>query len=362
MSVIYQLDDCKFIQHNTDAQSYTENGVEMKFKMSENIFMNFKRKSKTKENSEEIELQNKIRVFLTACKKENLFKCFHDDDIEKYKNENIKLMNEFYNHSSDFREFHGENNLDIGMVVTMDDGFKYLIPKKCKFFNKKIEDIQKFLPSSQKFDFIVIDPPWTNRYIKRLKKTNRNQSYNMMTDDDILNIPIENYTQKESIVVVWATNSKTHQNAIEQKFLDKWKLRTLAKWTWIKVDKNGELFNSFDGSKKPFEIIYVCAHVDNSNVSIPGNLIIFSHPSSIHSNKPPLLGMRLHQQNILMKYFLNAGLFRHVFQSKSPKCLEIFARNLCNNFTSIGMEVLRLQNALLYDKEETPTSPKLSNV
>lgn len=361
MSVIYQLDDCTLIQHGGDAESYTENGVEIKFKLSEKIFLNFKRKTKD-QKSNEIELQNKIKTFLTACKVKNIFKHFDDDEIEKHKSENIKLMNEFYNNNSsdNFKEFHGENNLDIGMVVTMDDGLKYLIPKKSKFFNKKIEDIQKFLPSSQKFDFIVIDPPWTNRYIKRLKKTNRKQSYNMMTDEEISNIPIENHTTKDSIVIVWATNSETHQNAIEQKLLDKWRLKIIAKWTWIKVDRNGELFNSFDGNKKPFEIIYVCSHVDclHACASIPRNRIIFSHPSSIHSNKPSLLGMRLHfsfKMQIKTK-LINADLFSHVFQSKQPKCLEIFARSLHNNFTSIGVEVLKLQNVLLYERI-APTSP-----
>jgi N(6)-adenine-specific DNA methyltransferase len=36
-----------------------------------------------------------------------------------------------------------------------------------------------------------------------------------------------------------------------------------------------------------------------------------------------------------------------------PKCLEVFARNLNENFTSIGVEVLKLQNELLYEKIES---------
>lgn len=44
-----------------------------------------------------------------------------------------------------------------------------------------------------------------------------------------------------------------------------------------------------------------------------------------------------------------AELFHHVLPSQ-PKCLEIFARSLYNNFTSIGMEVLKLQAALLFDE------------
>lgn len=295
MSVVFELDDCKLIEQESEAAIYAENGVETKFKLSEKLFMNFKRKCKSKLTicNDEIELKNKIMTFLTECKKRNLFQHFSEDDIEKYKQENIKFMNSFYSDSIEFKEFHGENNLDVGVITTLNDGIKYLIPKKCTFFNKKVEDIEKFLPSSKQFDFIVIDPPWNNRYIKRLKKNNRKQSYNMLTDEEIMNIPIENHTHRESIVIIWSTNSQTHQNAIEQKFLEKWKLKIIAKWKWVKLDKHGELFTSFDGSKKPYEIVYVCSHVENLNPceSIPESLVIFSHPSSIHSHKPPLIGI-----------------------------------------------------------------------
>jgi hypothetical protein len=35
-----------------------------------------------------------------------------------------------------------------------------------------------------------------------------------------------------------------------------------------------------------------------------------------------------------------------------PRCLEIFARSLNENFTSVGVEVLKLQNEILFDKIE----------
>ena len=42
-----------------------------------------------------------------------------------------------------------------------------------------------------------------------------------------------------------------------------------------------------------------------------------------------------------------SDLFKNLLP-ETPKCLEIFARSLQANFTSIGLEVLRLQNARIF--------------
>lgn len=298
MIITFQLSDCKLIEHERNVVKYLENEEEVELKLTEKIFMNFKRKEKSSKQkniikiSENIELENKISEFLKECKLRNLFQQFGDDDIDKFKQENIKLMNDFYESSSNFKEFHGENNLETGVITTIDN-IKYVIPPKCRFFNKNVLDIENFLNPSEKFDFIVIDPPWSNRYIKRLKKTTKSQSYQMMSDDDISNIPIQNYTHKASIVIIWCTNSPAHQNAIEQTFILKWNLKITAKWKWVKIDKCGEMFCSFEGSKKPYETIYICSHAlnDNPRESIHSDAFIFSTPSSIHSHKPPLKGI-----------------------------------------------------------------------
>lgn len=295
MVVIFELDDCQLVEFQRNKINCIEKDKEVKFMLSEKIFMNFKRKQKeSKKVSESFNMEKKIRDFLTECKLKNLFQQFDENDIEQHKQENIKLLNKFYNCSNDFKEFRGENNLETGVITTINE-VNYIIPPKCRFFNKNVNDIENFLDSTEKFDFIVIDPPWSNRYIKRLKKTTNSQSYQTMSDDDILNIPIENYTHENSFVVIWCTNSPAHQNAIEQKFISKWKLKIIAKWKWVKIDKCGEMFCSFEGSKKPYEMIYICSHVSNDTPrdSIIRDAFIFSHSSSIHSHKPPLLGIQV---------------------------------------------------------------------
>ncbi|CAO1410310.1 unnamed protein product [Diamesa hyperborea] len=246
-------------------------------------------------------------------------------------------MNQFYEDSKQISEnkFHGENNLNSGKLAVI-NGNNYLIPPNCKFFNKNIEDITSCLPLNHenKFDFIVLDPPWENRYIKRLKQTTKSQSYFMLQDKEILQIPLENYIKLNTLLVIWCTNSGTHINAIKNDFLPKWNLKLLTIWHWIKVDLNGDTFCSFRDNKKPYEKIFIATHKDNVNLhqEVPKDLLIFSNPSSIHSHKPPLI-----------------ELFKKHLPT-SPKFLEIFARSLYTNFTSIGLEVLKLQNTILFDE------------
>jgi N(6)-adenine-specific DNA methyltransferase len=325
---MFEHKKCKLI-------SYKLKHDDDQYQISDKLFNNFKRKEK-KPRIVQSDLQNEIDEFLNLCKSHNLFQLFsNEDEVYKLKNDNIQLMNEFYDMQYDFKEFFGENNSDTGLVTSLNKT-NYYIPPQCKFFNKNILNIEEYLsPNDEnKFDFIVLDPPWTNRYIKRLNKTRKTQSYFCMTDNEIEKIPLEKYTHKSSVVIIWSTNSNAHKSSILHKFLHKWNLKLIANWNWIKIDKCGNLFCSLEGSKKPYETLFIATHVDNDTLDslIEKDVRLFSHPSSIHSHKPHLV-----------------ELFRHVLPL-NPKCLELFARSLYTNFTSIGTEVLKLQNVLLYDK------------
>lgn len=294
MSVIFERDSCKLITHDRQLHCYKDDSEGItKYQLNETLFNNFKRKQKVKSTDEVNEMKAQVESFLKACKGENIFRSTDPDKQYELKQKNIELMNRLYAIPSDLGFFHGENNLNYGKMTTANEQI-YLIPPHCKFFNKKVEELESFLPSNEvnKFDFIVLDPPWTNRYIKRVKKqTDNKQGYAMMSDDEISQIPLENYIKQSSIVVIWCTNSEAHINSIKDKLLVKWKLKLLSTWQWVKVDKHGELFTTIDGNKKPFEQIFIATHQNNKNYDKEfDDCLIFSQPSSIHSHKPPLFG------------------------------------------------------------------------
>jgi N6-adenosine-specific RNA methylase IME4 len=308
MTEIFRENNCLLIEQSKASNIFRDNDeIPIKYQLKNILFKNFKRKQKVKseivEKSEDLKrLNEKIQAFITACRLKNLFPPTDEADIERLKTLNVELSNKLYESSFEFGFFHGENNLNEGRLMTMNNSC-FLIPPHCKFFNKKIEDIESFLPpnDANKFDFIVIDPPWKNRYIKRVKKSSGNkQGYSMMSDDEIVKIPLENYLCTTSIVVIWSTNSETHIRAIRDEFLCKWKLKLLSSWQWIKVDNNGELFCAIDGNKKPFEQIFIATHETNCNYDkvLEEDLMLFSQPSSIHSHKPQLIGKRSNGANI----------------------------------------------------------------
>jgi N6-adenosine-specific RNA methylase IME4 len=306
MRIIYERDNFKLMGAYKTPQIYKsadENYV--KYQLSDVLFNTFRRKqkkssrkSKNVDDDDKEGIHRKIKEFLNECKLRNHFPTPYDNDaIEQLNIENIGLMNKFYDLSSTFeyREVRGENNnLSYGIVTLIAD-HEFLIPPNCRFFNRKIEDIKSYLDGSrEKFDFIVIDPPWKSRYIKRLKKTCKKQSYFMMCDDEISNIPIENYIHSSSIVIIWCTNSQMHEEAITNRFLARWNLKLISIWNWVKVDKCGNTYCDFDGSKKPYEKIFIASHCNSNKSAIDDvvvkDLFLICQPSSIHSHKPFLLG------------------------------------------------------------------------
>lgn len=293
MEVIYESNNCKLISHDRSSCEYQRSdGKLVHFELSERLFTNFKikRKEHTKHPETNDDEATKIKEFLTECKLKNIFRIKLDKDIEIDKKENIKLMNEFYGITNEFGIFHGQNNLSHG-VVTEINSEEYLIPPKCRFFNKPVDKIQDYLDVDEKFDYIVIDPPFRCKYIKRLKKTCPEKSYPMMTNEDILKIPIQNHIHKNSLVVIWCTNSDTHEKFIRDDIMNAWHLKLIGTWKWVKIDKCGDTFCPFNGSKKPYEKIFIATHSDSDKTNLEQDQLIFSQPSSIHSHKPPLLGI-----------------------------------------------------------------------
>lgn len=292
-----------------------------------------------------LHLKERTQEELEKIKKTFKFAAEDPPFIEKEKFENIDFVNNFYQASLNliFGEFYGENNLVESIIYKL-KGQSFIIPPKSKFFNKDIRNLCQYLdPKENKFDFIEIDPCWKNRYIKRLKRNNQKKSYPVLENEEIENIPVENYIQKSSIVIIWCTNSETHVNAIKTSMIPKWNLKYLQTWYWVKLDKTGQILTPFNNphQKQPFETIFICAHKDNLDLcnKIEKEKIVFSVPSSIHSHKPNLF-------SIFQQYL-----------PKNPKCLELFARGLRENFTSVGIEVLYLQNLMLYQEIQENVHP-----
>lgn len=206
---------------------------------------------------------------------------------------------------------------------------KYLFPKNCQFYAFDILDIEKHL-SGKKYDLILLDPPWWNKYIRR-KRKKCDFAYQMMYNEDLKKIPVNKLLKDNGLIVVWCTNSPQHLNSLINDVFKKWNVEFVTKWFWLKVTKFGEPICGFSKppGKQPFEQIIIAGKTKLKEED--RNKVIVSCPSAIHSHKPPLV-------EVLKKYL-----------PENAECLELFARYLLPNWTSYGNEVIKLQHESLFD-------------
>ncbi|XP_052123468.1 N(6)-adenine-specific methyltransferase METTL4 isoform X2 [Frankliniella occidentalis] len=259
-------------------------------------------------------------------------------------NKQARLLSEkLYRESSDWLSapFNGENNSDDALLKKIGSEY-FVFPPHSNFFCRDVLDIQHHLDSLGKFDLILLDPPWWNKYIRRKKAKCLQEGYKMMYNNCLTEIPLDKLLAHGGIIAVWCTNSKQNLEELKEKLLPFWGVKQVAQWTWMKVTLSGQPVCPFSEppGKQPFEQLIFAVRPDEVKLfpTPPDGKIFMSVPSSIHSHKPPIFDM--------LKPYLPA----------ESRCLEIFARYLLPNWTSWGLEVLKLQHASLYDQDEIPAN------
>ncbi|KAL7296430.1 hypothetical protein TKK_0010438 [Trichogramma kaykai] len=229
------------------------------------------------------------------------------------------------------KNFNGVNAKNCAIVANFQNE-RYIFPKQCQFYSLDVRQLQSMIDLSNQYDFILLDPPWWNKSIRRKKVKLEESSYDMMYNKDVADIPVGKLLKPTGIVAVWCTNAPSHIESILKEMFTAWGVEFKAKWYWLKITQNGQPvcnFNSFHG-KQPYEQLIIGSKL--SNVNIPDGKIIVSVPSAIHSHKPPLT-------EIFEEYLPD-----------DPNCLEIFARYLLPKCTSVGLEVLKFQHLSLFEK------------
>ncbi|XP_050538641.1 N(6)-adenine-specific methyltransferase METTL4 [Daktulosphaira vitifoliae] len=295
---------------------------------SNNCLLISKKRKRKKTFIEEDELHCKIRLFISKVKNET--KIFSQISNKNDNNLCARLAsNKFYNKTIKKKICFGENKNSTLYISN-----QYIFPPLCKFYCDDIDNLNKL--NNEKYDLILMDPPWTNKYIKRKKKKIYDEGYSMILDTDLEKLPIGQILAPDGLISVWCTNSQNHINSLINNFFPAWDVSYVATWYWIKVTVNGEYVCKFTQppGKQPYErIIFGRKRNINSVIKNPeDNKFIVSIPSSVHSHKPPLT-------DVLSS-----------FLPETPNCLELFARYLLPNWTSFGLETLKFQHLFLYQQ------------
>lgn len=334
MSIIFENELGYFISHKEYCNKLYKNINGWDYYLNEKLFhicTPYKKKKFDKRHniSEKYEIKAKFEAFVEQLQKNNHLKT----NCHVEKNRNALETAEFVYRESGkalIQNSFGSNS-KLAQLQKINN-FTFLFPENCEFFCKDVSEISSHLVNKQ-FDFIILDPPWWNKYIRRKRKKS-SDGYKMMYNSELQNIPIETLLKDEGIAVVWCTNSKQNFDELINNIFPKWKIQLVAQWFWIKITKNGEPVCDFSEppGKQPYEKIILASRIPLPRLQ--GEKLVLSIPSAIHSHKPPLI-----------------ELFKPHLPEK-PLCLEIFARYLLPNFTSYGNEVLRLQHESLFTKCE----------
>ncbi|EFE38712.1 MT-A70 family [Trichophyton verrucosum HKI 0517] len=177
------------------------------------------------------------------------------------------------------------------------------------------------IPPSQKFDFILADPPWPNRSAKRSK-----QYITSTLSFDDLELLMGNITRKfltsSGIIAIWVTNSGKARRAVESAF-QAVGVNKVEEWIWVKTTVTGEMVTALDGVwRKPYEVLIV-GRAGWQEHGIRRRII--AGVPDIHSRKPVV-------RELVEKAF---------FDNEEYTALEVFARYLTAGWWAVGDEVMR---------------------
>ena len=213
----------------------------------------------------------------------------------------------------------------------------YKIPPNAKFLLSKVVDSTApafsmaaltMYPSSSltdgpgQFDFVLLDPPWENRSVRRSAR------YDTMHDTDpmaVLRAVLGQHIAPGALVGCWITNRASIRDTALQAF-EAWDVQLIEEWAWLKITVAGLPVTQIDGLwRKPYEILLLgrkhSEEVQWSDRDIQRRVI--AAVPDLHSRKPHL--------KFLIEPFLPVAY----------RALEIFARNLTAEWCSWGDETLK---------------------
>ncbi|KAI4134119.1 MAG: hypothetical protein LQ347_001778 [Umbilicaria vellea] len=183
------------------------------------------------------------------------------------------------------------------------------------------------------FDFILLDPPWANRSVRR--------SSSYKTSEDVNSDPLDalqgmlgRHIPAKGLVGCWITNKAASRRQALEAF-QAWKVRLIEQWVWVKTTVNGEPVTAIDGIwRKPYEMLLLGRRSSRDEEVEEAEearrqdgvakRVIVGVPD-LHSRKPCL-------KELIAPMMEDRGTYRG---------LEIFARHLTAGWCAWGDEVLK---------------------
>lgn len=138
---------------------------------------------------------------------------------------------------------------------------------------------------NKKYNIIYADPPWNFNFRKRkgLSDAAKDNLYDTMEGQDIINLPFKELADDNCILFLWVMNSEI---PLALKCIDEWgfKYKTVA-FTWVKTTKNTYHFGGGNWTRSNPEICLLATKGKIKRLSASVRNLVFSRLRE-HSRKP----------------------------------------------------------------------------
>ncbi|KAJ5205745.1 hypothetical protein N7491_003630 [Penicillium cf. griseofulvum] len=228
------------------------------------------------------------------------------------------------------------------------------------------------LPKHQKFNLILMDPPWPNKSVRRSRhyQTHHYSEMDVLTEGlrDVLRVHSHNEIQhgvcqsethtgrptqsEQSIAAIWITNAEKARRAAYEA-LSGAGFCICEEWIWVKTTWDGQPISALDGLwRKPYEIL-VIGRKSGHNVNVNVNFNASNAPllfqiddltrisEAITTRRVIAAVPDLHSRKPNLKSIFENVFFTEASQLQEYSALEVFARNLTSGWWAAGDEVVR---------------------
>ena len=242
----------------------------------------------------------------------------------------------------------------------------FRIPPQASFFLGGCEATQAFHAAIRNqaqthetrrhFDFILFDPPWPNRSVRRTHKTPRSTYTNSCTLGAVkalvLQTDLDSLIADRGLVGMWITNKPAVRDLVlgNDGIFDMWGLILEEEWIWLKTTTYGEPVTVLDSKwRKPYEVLLLGRKQRSATTSMkeqvdtnlprPAKHQIIVGVPDLHSRKPCV--------KELIEPLMRQG--------KRYRALEVFARHLVSGWWSWGDECLKFNDEGFWRKDTQST-------
>ncbi|KAL3453166.1 MT-A70-domain-containing protein [Aspergillus insuetus] len=223
------------------------------------------------------------------------------------------------------------------------------------------------LEPNQKFNLILLDPPWSNRSVRRSGhyQTQSYSHFELLTEWVCSVLRVHSFSTPPSstidgeeevasgrevsfrsdtcIAAIWITNSpKARRTAYDS--LTRAGFTITEEWVWIKTTVYGEPVTPVEGLwRKPYEILVVGVKKENEEKEGEEDTTrgirrrVVAGVPDVHSRKPNL-------REVFEKVFFSSSTTSTSAGGIRYEALEVFARNITAGWWACGDEVLKFND------------------